>query len=322
MELRQLAHFLAVAEELHFTRAAARVHVVQSSLSASIGALERELGDALFIRDSRRVALTPAGRALVPAARRALDAAEEACDAVAGVRGELRGTLHVGAIQTLGVLDLAELLSSYHRSHPDVTIRLSHDSAAELARQAADSILDIAFIDGPTDPKKLTRIELGSDNLILAVPADDPLPRRVIRLDNPALRDRDFVDYRADSALRAQVDTACAAAGLARRTSCEASNMQYLGELVRAGMGIAIIPPAAIKWAGDQIRAIPIEPPIRRDMCAVFAANRLPTAPAQALLDLLPQTPAARRPPHRAASPPLRHGGGEGCEEIAWQRSL
>ena len=66
MELRQLAHFVAVAEELHFTRAAARVHVVQSTLSASIHTLEREVGAALFVRDSRRVMLTQAGRALLP----------------------------------------------------------------------------------------------------------------------------------------------------------------------------------------------------------------------------------------------------------------
>ena len=86
MELRQLEYFMAVADELHFTRAASRVHVVQSTLSSSIAALERELGDALFVRDNRRVALTQAGRALLPAARRAVEAAEEGRDAVAGVR--------------------------------------------------------------------------------------------------------------------------------------------------------------------------------------------------------------------------------------------
>ena len=106
MEFRQLAHFVAVAEELHFTRAAARVHVVQSSLSASIHALEREMGTELFVRDSRHVTLTQAGRSLLPAARRALTAADEGRDAVAGVRGVLRGQLHIGTIQTLGVMDL------------------------------------------------------------------------------------------------------------------------------------------------------------------------------------------------------------------------
>ena len=133
MELRQLAHFVAVAEELHFTRAASRVHVVQSSLSASVRALEREVGAPLFVRDSRHVMLTQAGRALLPAARRALIAADEGRDAVAGVRGVLRGQLHVGAIQTLGVIDLPALLAGFRRAHPGVTVRLSHDAAPALA---------------------------------------------------------------------------------------------------------------------------------------------------------------------------------------------
>ena len=83
MELRQLTHFVAVAEANHFTRAAARVHLTQSSLSSSIRALERELGTDLFVRSTRRVELTDAGRALLPAARRAVSAAEDGLDAVA-----------------------------------------------------------------------------------------------------------------------------------------------------------------------------------------------------------------------------------------------
>src|SRR5581483_7802746 len=170
MELRQLEHFVAVAEELHFTRAAARVHIVQSSLSASIHALERELGDALFVRDNRRVALTPAARA--------------------GIRGELHGRLLVGAIQTLGVIDLPAALARLHRDHPGITIRLTHTAASALARAVADAELDIAFLDDPVDTTRLTRIELGHDDLVLAVPAGDPLAtRRTIRLADRALRE-------------------------------------------------------------------------------------------------------------------------------------
>jgi len=90
MELRQLAHFLAVAEANHFTHAASRVHLTQSSLSSSIRALERELGSELFVRSTRRVELTEAGRALLPPAQRARAAAEAGRDAVAGVRGLVR----------------------------------------------------------------------------------------------------------------------------------------------------------------------------------------------------------------------------------------
>ena len=288
MELRQLAYFVAVAEELHFTRAASRVHVVQSSLSASIHALERELGTALFVRDSLRVTLTQAGRALLPAARRALAAADDGRDAVAGVRGVLRGQLHIGAIQTLGVVDLPGLLAAFHRDHPGVTIRLSHDAAPVLALAAADGQLDIAFVDCPTDPARLTRVDLGHDDLVLAVPLGDPLAERAsIGLDDPVLRGRGFVDYRADSALRAQTDVACAAAGLARRTTCEAQNMQYLAELVQHGLGVSVVPPASLRAVTAQVSAIPITPPLRRDVCAVVAAGRPPTGAAQALLDLL-----------------------------------
>ena len=296
MELRQLAHFVAVAEELHFTRAATRVHVVQSSLSASIRALEREMGAALFVRDSRHVMLTQAGRALLPAARRALAAADEGRDAVAGIRGVLRGQLHVGAIQTLAVIDLAALLAGFRRAHPGVTIRLSHDAAPVLASAAADAQLDIAFIDGPTDPAALTRVEIGHDDLILAVPQGDPLAARAsIGLADPALRERDFVDYRADSGLRAQIDVACAAAGLARRTVCEAQNMQYLAELVQHGLGISVLPPMSVRAVTAQVSTVRITPPLRRDICAVTAAGRPPTGAAQALLDILQADISSRR---------------------------
>jgi len=296
MELRQLAHFVAVTEELHFTRAAARVHVVQSSLSASIRALEHEVGTALFVRDSRHVTLTQAGRALLPAARRALAAADEGRDAVAGTRGVLKGQLHVGAIQTLGVIDLPSLLAAFRHAHPGVTIQLSHDAAPVLASAAADAQLDIAFIDGPTDPARLTRTEIGHDDLVLAGPQDDPLAKRTsINLADPALRDRDFVDYRADSALRAQIDVACAAAGLARRTACEAQNMQYLTELIQHGLGISVLPPASVRAVTAHVATIPITPPLRRDICAVTAATHPPTGSAQALLDLLAADISSRR---------------------------
>jgi DNA-binding transcriptional LysR family regulator len=261
--------------------------VIVTMRSASIHTLERELGAELFIRDSRHVMLTPAGRALLPAARRALTAAGEGRDAVAGVRGVLRGQLHIGAIQTLGVLDPPALLTSFSRAHPDVTLRLSHDAAATLARAAADAQLDIAFIDGPTDPARVTRVEIGHDDLVLAVSRADPLAARTsIQLGDPALRDRSFVDYRADSALHAQIDVACAAAGLARRTVCEAQNMQYLAELVQHGLGISVLPPMSVRAVTAAVRTVPITPPIRRDICAVVAAGQPPTGAAQALLGL------------------------------------
>ena len=301
MELRQLEHFVTVAEEQHFTRAAARVHVVQSSLSASIKALERELGEPLFVRDNRRVTLTQAGRALLPAARATLAAVDEGREAVAGLRGVLRGQLHVGAIQTLGVVDLAALLTTFRKVHSGVTLRLTWGAAGELARAVVDGELDVALVDGPIDRARLMTMDLGHDALVLAMRRDDPLARRqTIRLSDAMLRDRDFVEYRADSALRSQIDAACTRARLARRVACEVANMQYLVEMVSCGAGLSLLPPMAIRPVADDVVGIPVTPAIRRDMCAVVARGRPPLGAAQALLDLLTcqsrtKEPAARR---------------------------
>src|ERR1700722_8969914 len=295
MELRQLEQFVAVAEERHFTRAARRVHVVQSSLSAAIRALEKELGDVLFVRSSRQVTLTPAGRALLPAARRALAAAQEGRDAVAGGRGVLHGRLSGGASLNPGGVALPAALAALRGAHPAVTVRLSHTAAPVLARAVADAELDVAIVDGPVDTGRLSRIELGRHRLVLAVPPADPLARRAeIGLDDPALAERDFVAYRADSALEAQIETACAAAGLARRIGCEAENIQYLVEIVRHGGGVAVLPPAALGIAAGPPAAGALTPPLYREICAVVARGRAPTAAAAALLDLLRQSPEAR----------------------------
>jgi DNA-binding transcriptional LysR family regulator len=200
----------------------------------------------------------------------------------------LRGRLNIGAIQTLGVIDLPALLSRFSNAHPEVSIRLSHDAAPVLAGAAADAQLDVAFIDGPTDPRRVTRIEIGHDELILAVPRAHPLARRTrIRLDDPALRECLFVDYRADSALQAQIDAACSAAGLDRRSICEAQNMQYLSELVANGAGIAVVPEMSVRAVRHDVTTVAITPPLRRTICAVTAATLPPTAATQALLDLL-----------------------------------
>jgi DNA-binding transcriptional LysR family regulator len=288
MELRHLEHFVAVAEEQHFTRAAAKVHVVQSSLSASIKALERELGEPLFVRDNRRVTLTQAGRALLPFARATLAAVDQGRDAVAGLQGVLRGQLHVGAIQTLGVVDLAALLASFRKAHPGVTLRLNWGAAGDLARAVIDGELDIAFIDGPVDRARLLATDLGHDALVLAMRRDDPLAnRRTIRLSDAALRDRDFVEYGARTGLRAQIDAACARARLARKVGCEVANMQYLIEMVRWGAGLSILPPMAIRPVSDDVIGIPVTPTIRRDLCAVVPLGRPPLGIARVLLDLV-----------------------------------
>src|SRR5579883_3204400 len=118
VDLRQIEHFVAVAEEGHFNRAAERCHIVRSGLSASIRSLERDLGARLFLRTTHEVRLTDAGEALLAEARRILAAADAAREAVSGVGNLLRGTLTVATGQPFGEPGLPALLAQYHAAHP------------------------------------------------------------------------------------------------------------------------------------------------------------------------------------------------------------
>ncbi len=292
MELRQLTHFLAVAEAKQFTGAAARVHLTQSSLSSSIRALERELGSDLFVRSTRRVELTEAGRALLPAAQRALVAAEAGRDAVAGVRGLVRGQLAIGVIQNVGAVNIPALLARYHRRHPDVALRLHHAGVPSLVHRTADGELELAIVDLPLGPQahRVRTQPIGRESLVLGVAAHDPLAHRT-RARLIDLADRDFVAYRSDSSLRASIDQACDAAGLTRRIVCEVDAMPDLVELVALGVGVSLVPPRALQLAGDRAVGLVTDPPIARDVLLVTPLDRPPSPAAAAFLGLFAPEP-------------------------------
>ncbi len=292
MELRQLSHFLAVAEERHFTRAAARVHLTQSSLSSSVRALERELGSDLFVRSTRQVELTEAGRALLPAARRTVAAAEDGRDAVAAVRGLVRGHLAIGAIQSLGRVDLPGLLARFHRRHPAVTLRIHHVGAPELVRRTADGEIDLALVDLPLGPQgnRVQAHTLATESLQLAVAAGEPLARRSrVRLRD--LANREFIEYRPDSSLRASIDRACHTVGLRRRVVCEVDALPDLVDLVALGLGVSLLPPAAIRMAGGRAIGVATDPPIPRELLLVTPLDREPSPAGAAFLHLLDDEP-------------------------------
>src|SRR3954467_15789698 len=146
MELRQLRYLVAVAEEQHFTRAAAREHVAQPALSQQIQRLEAELGLTLVQRTTRRVAMTEAGELLVARARRAiaeLEAAQAELQSLAGVQA---GRLSVGALHTMGPVDLSLLLATFHRRYPGVELTVREQSSEELAAMLRDDEVDLAFL--------------------------------------------------------------------------------------------------------------------------------------------------------------------------------
>ncbi|MGW0826618.1 LysR family transcriptional regulator [Streptomyces sp. NPDC002845] len=242
MELRHLQHFVAVAEDRHFTRAAERLMVSQSGLSASIRALERELRAPLFVRTTRRVTLTEAGRALLAEAERILAQVRAAHEAVAAVQGVLRGTLSVGTEQCTAGVHAPRLLAAFRRRHPDVEIRLRQAGSGVLADEVAAGRLDLAFaVTTRADTAQLRCVPLTSEPMTVLCHPGHRLAAGGALTPQELGREA-FVDFHPDWGPRRTTDAAFAAAGVHRTVTLEVNDVHSLLELVHEGLGIAVVP--------------------------------------------------------------------------------
>lgn len=242
MELRQLEHFVAVAEEQHFTRAAERLSVSQSGLSASVRALEHELRTPLFSRTTRTVRLTEAGRALLVEAERTLAGARAAKDAVDAVRGLLRGTLTLGVEQCVAGVGPARLLAAFHREHPHMEIRLRQEGTSSLLDGVAAGRLDIAFA-ATVSPLEWRGelIPLAREPMVVLCAPGHRFAREP-GVAWAALPGESFIDFHPDWGPRRAADEAFAAAGVRRTVALEVNDVHSLLELVRERLGIAVVP--------------------------------------------------------------------------------
>lgn len=285
MELRHLEYFVAVAEELSFTRASRRLHVVQSGVSSAIQGLERELGAALFDRDRHRVTLTEAGRALLPEARATLAAAQAAADAVAEATAGLRGTLSVGTMISTASVDVPALLGRFHEQHPGVLVRLRAMAAgsADLAREVASGGLDLALLSLPGEaPAGLAVRQLAHEPLWLICSVKHPLAgREAVPLD--ALAAETFVDFPVGWGTRAIVDRAFAAAGLDRQVAFEVADYRTAAGLVGNGLGVAFVP-ASVARELDGVARVTVSPALDWRILVATSATRRPSAAARAFI--------------------------------------
>ncbi|MFJ4979297.1 LysR family transcriptional regulator [Streptomyces coeruleorubidus] len=243
MELRHLQHFVAVAEDQHFTRAAERLLVSQSGLSASIRALERELQTPLFVRTTRRVTLTPAGRALLGEAERILAQVRAAHEAVAAVQGVLRGMLALGSEQCIAGVHVAGLLATFRHRHPDVEICLRQAGSGALAEEVAAGRLDLAFaVRTQADSDQLRSVPLTSEPMTLLCHASHRLAAAGAAVTPEELGGEVFVDFHPDWGPRRTTDTVFAAAGVRRTVALEVNDVHTLLDLVDENLGVAVVP--------------------------------------------------------------------------------
>jgi DNA-binding transcriptional LysR family regulator len=243
VELRHLRYFVAVAEELHFGRAAARLHVAQPALSQQIQSLERELGVQLLTRTKRRVSLTEAGRTFLAEGRRTLSAADGAVRAAQRAAHGETGRLRVGYVDLATWLTFPPILRRFRERHPavDVTLTQLHREPQREALLRGD--LDVGFFSLRAEDRGLCGELVAEDPLVVALPDGHPaadltsVPLRVLAEDPWVLFPSELRTSYVELAL-----SSCAAAGFAPRVVQEASQLHTLSGLVSAGVGVTLLP--------------------------------------------------------------------------------
>ncbi|MFI8993222.1 LysR family transcriptional regulator [Streptomyces sp. NPDC053542] len=242
MELRHLTAFVAVAEELHFGRAAKRLQMAQPPLSQQIRQLEKELGVQLFERNTRSVRLTSAGQSFLDPVRTVLADLDTATRAAkAAGRGEYgRVTIGFAGASTHETLPL--LTRAVRAAHPALELVMKGQTYANVALAGvADGSLDLGFVRLPvTQPGVATRV-IDEEELICALPSDHPLARRR-RIPIAALAEESFVSFPANagSTVRDATVRACEAAGFNPRVVQEAPDSYTILALVGAGVGVTL----------------------------------------------------------------------------------
>jgi len=259
MDPRRLRYFLAVAEELHFGRAARRLNISQPPLSMQIRGLEKELGAALFVRDRRHVALTDAGRVLQAEAGRILPQLDQARTAVqrAG-RGEV-GRLAVGFITPVEYNLLPSLLAAFRRRYPSVLLTLREAMSDQQLNELESGILDVGLMTGPMDRPSIACQPVWRERMILAIPARHDLARSP-SVSVRRLAEEPFIMFPRAIApvLYDEVLQFCRRAGFSLKIVQEAAQSQTIISLVSAGIGLAILPASirGLRRAGVAYRPI------------------------------------------------------------------
>lgn len=303
MQFHQLAYFVAVAEHRHFTRAAEQVRVAQPSLSQQIRALEHDLGAPLFHRIRGNVSLTEAGETLLPIARRILAEAESAQLAIRELDELDRGRVRLGAPPSLCTGLLPAMLAAFRRRYPGIQLELHESGSGDLRQRLSEGALDLALLAGARAPGDtgLATTPLLLEELVVISPADAPVAPAGARLDVRDLADVPLVMFRRGYDVREATVNACRASGFEPSFAIEGGEMDAVLELVRAGVGAAVVPSTV---AGDRFRMTRFAPEAGMTRVVQLAGRRDvdPTRAVRALRDAVVGFVAD--PAHRKNLPP------------------
>ena len=261
MELRHLRYFVAVAEELHFGRAARRLNVAQPPLSQQVRALEAELGVTLLHRTSRRVELTAEGRVFLEHASLVLSQTERATEATRAVKRGEAGRIAIGFVTSAVYALVPGILREYHRKFPAVEMRCHEMTPARSLHGLRQREIDVAFVRLPVREEGLVATEISRERLLLALPTEH------LQAGAGRGRLRDFATETFIMVTRAAAPgfydallNECRRAGFSPRVGHEAGEWQTVLALVAAGLGVALVPESLRHWQRPGVIYLELKP--------------------------------------------------------------
>ena len=280
MDLRHLRYFLAVADQLSFSRAAQRLNIAQPPLSQQIQRLERELGVILFTRTHRRVELTSAGRAILDCARRAVAQADQVTQLARQVAHGEAGVLRLGfssaALYTHLPAILPAILRAFRGRYPQVILNLFERSSEQQVAMLADGALDAAVVRLPIEnaPRPLAVKSLLREPLVLAIPRRHQLANRA-RVPIRALNSEPLIIFPRHVApgLYDQIAGLCRDAGFAPNVAQEAAEIATMVSLVSVGLGAAIVPNSVRNLQRAMVRYRELVPTAMTELAFAYEAD-------------------------------------------------
>lgn len=280
MELRHLRYFVALAERLNFTQAAAQVHVTQSTLSHQIRQLEEELGRALFSRTKRHVALTAAGELFLPKAVHALGELDSGVALLSAKAAELTGRIRMGTTPTFNIHVIPRVLAAFSLRHPNVQVSVDEDTAAGINRKVATGQFDLAISYHPGEEPRLVFEPLCNEELVLLVGVGHPLAARK-RVRIVELHRREMILPPPRFATRRMLDEAFASAGASPSIRVESDSITAMVATVSQSQLATIVSRHAVQ-PDARLRVVPLESPTPVRTPGLVRLRKKQMSPAEA----------------------------------------
>ena len=247
MNLSDLRYLIAIADHLHFGRAAASCFVSQPTLSTQLRKLERELGVELVERNPRHVMLTAAGARVVEHARRAVAEADAIEDVARQARDPESGTLRIGIFPTLGPYLLPHVVPALHARFPRLELLLVEEKTEVVLQQLHDGKLDAGVLALPVDDERLHHSPLFDEDFVLAAPSSHPLAGDDSPIDLSDLQGEHILLLEDGHCLRDQALSVCRIAGAGERRDFRATSLETLRQMVAAGVGTTLLPDLSVR---------------------------------------------------------------------------